>query len=70
MPRPSPTRKIFGKKVRALRTFKSLSQEKLAEKAGLHPTFISMIERGTTNLSVDNMDKVAKALGCKVKDLL
>jgi len=39
-----------------------LSQEKLAEGAGLHPTYISMIERGVRNPTLDSADRIAKAL--------
>lgn len=69
LPADNP-RKTFAKKVRAARTLKGISQEKLAELADLHRTYVSLIEAGKANISVDIMGRLAKALGCKVKDLL
>ncbi len=59
----------IGKKIRVLRTTKGFSQEQLAFKSSLHRTYISDIERGTRNISVANLEKIAKALGVKVQDL-
>lgn len=59
----------FGIKVRELRENKDISQERLAELAGLDRTYISGIERGKRNVAVVNIEKVAKALGVKIKDL-
>ena len=56
-------RKRFGKKVRELRIAKGLTQESLADRAGLHPTYIGGIERGERNLGFDNVIKIARALG-------
>jgi transcriptional regulator with XRE-family HTH domain len=53
---------IFGKRVRELRKRKGYSQEELADKAGLHRTYIGSIERGEQNVSIDNIDKIAGAL--------
>jgi transcriptional regulator with XRE-family HTH domain len=55
-------RRSFGKRVRELRKQKGYSQEELADKAGLHRTYIGSIERGEQNVSIDNIDKIAKAL--------
>jgi transcriptional regulator with XRE-family HTH domain len=52
----------FGKKVKQLRLAKGLTQEGLAERAGLHPTYIGGIERGERNVGFDNILKVARAL--------
>jgi len=57
----------FGKSVRRLRIRRKLSQEKLAELAGLHPTYLGRIERGRQNISLANIGKIARAL--KVKPL-
>ena len=62
--------KKFGVKLRELRKQKGLSQEDLALKSGLHRTYISDIERGSRNLSLKNIEKIAKALGIKPQDLL
>ncbi|TQR95528.1 helix-turn-helix domain-containing protein [Paenibacillus ottowii] len=64
-------RSLFGQKVRQIRLSKSnVSQEKLAFECDLHRTYISDIERGTRNVSLDNIDKIAKALDVQPKDLL
>ncbi|MDI6820897.1 MAG: helix-turn-helix transcriptional regulator [Patescibacteria group bacterium] len=62
--------KKFGDKLRELRKQKGLSQEDLALKSGLHRTYISDIERGSRNLSLKNIEKIAKALGLATKSLL
>ena len=56
----------FGKNIRKYRLEKKLSQEKLAEIAGLHRTYISDIERGKRSISLDNIEKVANALEVEV----
>lgn len=52
----------FGNRVRALRVGLGFTQESLAEKAGLHSTYIGGIERGERNVGLDNIFKIAKAL--------
>ncbi|MEN3334550.1 MAG: hypothetical protein V7641_3915 [Blastocatellia bacterium] len=47
-----------------------LSQEQLAEKAGLHRTYIGMIERAEKNLTLINIGKIAKALRVNIDELL
>ena len=61
---------MFGKKVRELRTEQKLSQTDLAEKSGLHPNYIGMVERGERNPSLINIDKLAKALNVSLPELL
>jgi transcriptional regulator with XRE-family HTH domain len=65
----SETSTKIGKAIRALRESKKLSQERFAFKCGLHRTYISDVERGTRNVSVESLEKIAKALKIKVKDL-
>jgi len=61
---------LFGKNVQKYRKFKLLSQEKLAEKAGVHRTYIGMIERAEKNITLINIEKIANALEVEIKDLL
>lgn len=60
----------FGKRVREIREQKEISQEKLGELAGLHRTYISTLERGLRNVSLVNIEKLAKALGVTMADLV
>lgn len=62
-------RRSFGRRVRELRKQKGFSQEVLADKAGLHRTYIGSIERGEQNVSIDNIDKIAKALRTPIVSL-
>ena len=63
-------RERFGARLRQLRTSKKLSQEKLAELAGLHRTFVSMVERGERNVTIATVEKLALALACRMADLM
>jgi transcriptional regulator with XRE-family HTH domain len=58
----------FGQKVRAERAKLGLSQEQLASRAGVHRTYIGMIERAEKNITLENIEKVAKALDLKLSD--
>lgn len=60
----------FGKKVREERLKRNLSQEALAEKAGVHRTYIGMIERAEKNITLENIGKLAKALGVPIEELV
>jgi transcriptional regulator with XRE-family HTH domain len=62
-------RRALGRRVRALRDDLNLSQEKLAERAGLHWTHISGIERGQWNIGLSTICKVARGLGVSLSDL-
>lgn len=59
----------FGLNLRSERERKKLTQEKLAEKADLDPSYISGIERGVRNPSILSVVRIAKALGTTVSDL-
>jgi len=59
----------FGNKVRELRLKQNISQEKLAEKAKVHRTYIGMIERAEKNITLINIEKIAKALEVNIYDL-
>jgi transcriptional regulator with XRE-family HTH domain len=61
---------IFASNLRKLRVARGYSQEKLAEVVDLHRTYISGLERGTRNISIRNIEKIALALGVNPVDLL
>jgi len=60
----------FGKRVREERDRKGYSQERLGELAKVHRTYIGMIERAEKNITLTNMEKIARALGKKVNELI
>ena len=66
----SNTRLLFAKNLKFFRQLKKISQEELADIAELHRTYVSSVERGERNISVDNMEKLAQALGVDIRDLL
>lgn len=59
----------FGQRVRELRKERKLSQEKLSFKANLHRTYIGMIERAEKNITLVNIEKIAKALEVEIIEL-
>lgn len=59
----------FGQRVREERQKLNLSQEELADKAGVHRTYIGMIERAEKNITLENIEKIAKALGKSIASL-
>ncbi len=63
-------RKQLAQKLRVLRFMRGWSQEKLAAVSGLHRTYISAIERGERNISLDNIEKLADAFGLSIKEML
>ena len=63
MPKRDTVLAALGQNVRQRREARELTQEKLAEKAGLDPTYISGIERGLRNPGIKNVARLAKALG-------
>ena len=60
----------FGKRVRTIRAEQGISQERLGELAGVHRTYVGMIERGEKNITLTSMEKFAKALKVDIKDLV
>jgi len=60
----------FAKRVREERKKLKLSQEEFAAKAGFHRTYIGMIERAERNITLSNIEKLAKALSRSVSTLL
>jgi len=63
-------REIFGQNLRRARRLKDVSQEDLALRAELSRTYVSEVERAVRNISIDNMELLANALGMPLKDLL
>lgn len=63
-------KKKFGDRMRQIRKQVRISQEELAFRAKLHRTYISDVERGSRNISLENIEKIAFALGVKSQDLL
>lgn len=61
---------LFGQNVQKARKAAGFSQEQLAEKAGVHRTYIGMIERAEKNITLCNMEKIADALGIDICFLL
>lgn len=65
-----PVLVALAKKVRAERKKLGLSQEDFADKAGFHRTYIGMIERAERNITLANIEKLAKALRIPISTLL
>ena len=61
--------KKFGDTIRQLRKERNLSQEELADRAELHRTYIGMIERAEKNITLINIEKLAKALDVEMSEL-
>ncbi|AYR22324.1 transcriptional regulator [Herbaspirillum rubrisubalbicans] len=67
---PPSARVIFGQNVRRVRRLKEMSQEELAFRADISRTYLSEVERGERNISVDNMEALAIALEMELPDLM
>lgn len=65
-----PELRAFGERVRALRKKAGMTQEALAHASGLHWTYVSQIERGTRNLSLKNILRLAEGLGVEPAQLV
>jgi transcriptional regulator with XRE-family HTH domain len=68
--RSKSARQILAANLRCVRKSAGMSQESLAAEAGLHRTFVGAVERGERNVSIDNIERLAKALGLPVAELL
>ena len=62
--------KTLGEAIRDHRRFKGLSQEELGEIAGMHRTYVGMVERGEKNITLANLVKVSQALDITASELL
>lgn len=60
----------FGSRLREIREGQGISQEKLADLASLHRTYVSSVERGKNNISLVNIERLAVALGVTLRDLM
>jgi len=67
---PSITRQIFAHNIKRLREEQGLSQEALADLAGLHRTYVGSVEREERNISIDNIERIALALNVSPASLL
>jgi transcriptional regulator with XRE-family HTH domain len=61
---------LFGKRVREYRIASGLTQQELADRAGLHRSYIGDIELGGRNVTIQSAEKIAKALNVKLTSLL
>lgn len=69
--RPSHSlRLIFAENLRRQRRARGLSQEELADLAGLHRTYVGSVERGERNISIDNIERLARSLKIESADML
>jgi transcriptional regulator with XRE-family HTH domain len=67
---PSDYRVLLGAAIRKQRKRVHLTQERLAEKADLHPNYIGRVERGEEHVSLIALRRIAKTLGVRVRDLV
>jgi transcriptional regulator with XRE-family HTH domain len=63
-------RQRFGANLRRLRQARRLTQERLADRAGLDPKYLGSVERGQENISLDRIERLARALGVDAVELL
>lgn len=62
-------RQKLGRAVRQLRSDRGFSQESFADAVGVHRTYMGAVERGETNISLDNLARIAKALKLRLSEL-
>lgn len=63
-------RQLLARRIREERGRLGISQEALAERTGLHRTYVGSVERGERNVSIDNVERIARGLGVQPQDLL
>ncbi|PQP84182.1 XRE family transcriptional regulator [Paenibacillus sp. PCH8] len=66
----SELRQLIGTRIRAIRNAKGLTQQKLADIAGLDYRYIGALERGERNFSIDTLEKVLVALDVSINELM
>lgn len=69
-PNQTPLVQVFAENVRRMRLQRGLSQEALAEVAGVHRTYVGMLERSEKNVTIYNIERIAVALGVRPSALL
>jgi transcriptional regulator with XRE-family HTH domain len=67
---PLSAREVFGRNLRVARRLKEISQEELALRADLSRSYLSDVEHGARNVSIDNMSLLAQALGIPLHNLV
>lgn len=73
MPNPTQTcdaQRLFATNMRRIRKEKGLTQERVAEAAGLHPNYVSSVERAERNISICNIERIAIALDVTMAELV
>lgn len=72
MPKATPLslRLVFARNIRLMRIDAGMSQERLADEAGLDRTFVGTLERGQRNISINNIELIAKAIGMPAHELM
>ena len=68
--RKKSARELLAENLRRLREATALSQEALAEKAGFHRTYVSQVERCKSNVTLDNLERLAHRLDVPIHELL
>lgn len=63
-------REVFARNLRRVRRLKDMTQERLAAEAGVPRTYVSRVERATVNISIENADALARAVGVPLRDLV
>jgi transcriptional regulator with XRE-family HTH domain len=69
-PEQTELRLMLSRNLKRLRAAREISQERLAELAGFHRTYVSQLERMVTNVSIDNLASLAKALEARPAELM
>ena len=69
-PEPPDLRHLFGQRVRELRARQGLTQKELAHRAGMHPAYIGGVERGERNVTLDVVERLARALAVSAAELM
>lgn len=67
---PPSAREVFARNLRRARRLREVSQEELALRANLSRTYVSQVESGSRNVSIDNMSLLAQAVGVSLRDLV